>query len=239
MGGRVAEVSIIVPYRESDDTWRGCTWQHFKPMWRRHGEIIECDGESETFSRTQAIRDGVSKSSGDILVIVDCDVWCDPTQAIEQVRKWMVPHRLVHRLSNASTRRALAGEGWQHLELSQDNKQDRKPYIGRECGTMVVMTRDTYDTAPPDPRFVGWGSEDEAWSCGLRTLVGPPQRGKLDLVHFWHPAEPRLTRVVGNEVSDQLLQRYRSAWGDRTAMWHLMHEAALPLETPRGGIIVR
>lgn len=157
-------------------------------------------------------------------------MWSDPDELWLGVLRatelgWSVPNGLLHRLSPDSTLRLLAGESWQGLPLSTDNPQDSKPYRVHAAGTLLAITAEAFDVAPPDPRFVKWGSEDDAWALALRTLVGKPWRGDADLVHLWHPAEARKSRVTGNENNRQLLRRYKACGRSADLMRGLIEEA--------------
>lgn len=207
-------VAVVVPWSP------GCPHREAAWAWaRRQYEalrltVVEGGSSSEPFSRSQAIIDGARRTDADILVVADADIWCDGLpDAIAAVddHGWAVPHRLVHRLSKESTERVLVGADWRGLPLSTDNAQDRRPYVGNETGTLVILRRDVLEQVPPDPRFVGWGQEDMAWGRALRLLVGPPWRGDADLVHLWHPPQPRASRVFGSAQSKALWQRYRAA----------------------------
>lgn len=223
-------VSVLVPFRggcpHRDRAWRFVRewYKTAFPDW----QIELGDSESPEFSRTQAILDAYRRADGDVLVVADADVICDAIpDAIDQASEkgWAIPHRLLHRLSPESTDLVLAGADWRGLPLSTDNRQDCKPYVGFEAGTLLVLTRETFDAAPPDPRFVSWGHEEEAWSAALRCLVGPPWRGTADLVHLWHPAAPRQSRGKGSDANLNLCRRYRSARTSPTRMRTLIEEA--------------
>lgn len=207
--------SVLVPWR-SGCPWRQRAWDWVRgryadthPDW----ELVTGGCTDGPFNRAEAILDAASRSAGDILVVADADVWADPAVAVEQVDEhgWAIPHRLIHRLSQASTVLVLTGSDWQGLPLSEDNNQDRKPYKGNPTGTLVVLRRDLLEDIPPDARFVGWGSEDDAWGAALTTLAGKPWRGEEDLVHLWHPPQERQTRRVGNPESHALARRYLNA----------------------------
>lgn len=195
------------PYREELYRWVRGKYETLHPDW----ELVTGRSDEGLFSRSQAILDGAARTDADVLVVADADVWCDPTEAVDHIEAhgWAVPHLLVHRLSPESTQRLLAGEDWRGLPLSTDNRQDRRPYRGNETGTLVVLRRDVLEAVPPDRRFVGWGQEDEAWAIALRGLHGVPWRGRADLVHGWHPPQPRKSRVTGSDASAALLARYR------------------------------
>lgn len=224
-------VSVLVPFTAGTCPFRDRAWEWVSdqyatvfPRW----EIVVGEGWTEGgYSRTQAILDAEGRATGDVLVVADADVWCHPGLAVLRAAEdgWAVPHRLIHRLSDESTAKVLWGHRWKGLPLSTDNPQDAKPYRGNDTGTLVVIRRDVFEKAPPDPRFVGWGQEDEAWGTALRTMVGPAWRGDDDLVHLWHPPQVRKTRVVGNEANRALRRRYTAARHDRDAMSALIEEA--------------
>lgn len=229
----MTDVAVLVPWTDRCHyRWRAWEWVRHRyearhPDW----QIITGTTDVEGFSRTQAILDARRQTDADVFVIADADVWVDDlTTAVTEATTtgWAIPHLLIHRLSEASSERVLHGAEWRGQGLSQDNPQDSHPYRGHEAGTLLVTTADAFDTAPPDPRFVGWGSEDAAWACALRTLVGAPWRGTEDLVHIWHPAEPRQTRIVGNQANRALLRRYRNASRNPTRMAELIEEARCP-----------
>lgn len=221
-------VSVLVPWR-SGCPHREAAWAWVQQQYATHHpgwEIIPGACAPGPYNRAEAILNAFETAAGDVLVVADADVWCDPQAAVDHAatRGWAIPHRYLHRLSEASTADVLAGADWRGLPLSTDNTQDRRPYVGHETGTLVVLTRDVLSVVPPDVRFVGWGSEDDAWAAALHTLVGKPWRGRDDLVHLWHPPQARQTRVVGNQESYALLRRYKRARNDPAAMRALMSE---------------
>lgn len=223
-------VSVLVPFTPGcphrDAAWNliRATYASEFPTW----EIITGQGSTpDGYSRTRAILDAESRAHGDVVVVADADVWCHPGLAVLAALEagWAIPHTLIHRLSPESTEQVLAGADWHGLPLSTDNTQDSKPYLGNPTGTLVVMRRDVFRLAPPDRRFVGWGQEDDAWNLALRALVGKPWRGEDDLVHLWHPAQPRKTRRVGTPQNLDLLRRYRAVRHHPDRMRTLIDEA--------------
>lgn len=202
-------ISVLVPFTPGCPH-RDAAWEFLRPRWEQFGEVIEgrCDGP---WVKALAVRDALSKASGDTLIIPDADVWCDPTEALEHLDTWAVPHLRVHRLSEDSTRQMIAGADWRRLPLDRSNRQDSKPYKGIVGGGITIIRRDVLFDVPPDVRFVGWGREDNAWGTALTRLVGKPWRGSQDLVHLWHPPQPRPTRSKGAAESEALWRRYRNA----------------------------
>jgi hypothetical protein len=225
------KVSLLVPFTPGRCPHRDAAWAWVRsryatvfPRW----EIVVGEGDTpDGYSRSRGILDAARQATGDVLVVTDADVWCHPGLAVLRAVEdgWAVPHTMIHRLSVESTDKVLAGSPWQGLPLSTDNPQDSKPYRGNETGTLVVLRRDVFDRCPPDPRFVGWGQEDNAWGAALRCLAGPPWRGPDDLVHLWHPPQPRKSRVVGNDRNLALWRRYRNARTNPAAMAALIEEA--------------
>lgn len=224
------DVAVIVPW-SSTCPHRLAAWEWVRARFTTHHPdwpVIEGTTDVPGFSRTQGILDGIAKVPARAYIVSDADVWCDGlTEAVKQVHQhgWAIPHRLLHRLSPESTTRVLAGEHWRGLPLSTDNRQDSRPYRGHETDTLCVFTADVLASVPPDPRFVGWGQEGDAWSAALNTLVGPPWRGTADIVHLWHPAQPRLTRAVGNRESQALWKRYAAARRNPEAMRRLVDDS--------------
>jgi hypothetical protein len=224
-------VSVLVPWRagcphrEKAWHWVQARYAVEHPTWG----IITGACADGPYNRAEAILDAASRSSSDILVVADADVYVDPGPAVEHAVEhgWAIPHTLIHRLSRESTDQLLASDDpeWRRLELSTDNKQDSRPYKGHETGTLVVLRRDVLVEVAPDVRFVGWGQEDDAWALALNTLIGRPWRGTADLVHLWHPAPPRMSRGIGNKTGLALLARYRRARRQPDAMRLLLEEA--------------
>lgn len=223
-------VSVVIlvggdcPHRAAALQWVTDRYMAEHPDW----ELVYASGDTpDGYSRSQAVIAGAYMASGDLLLVTDGDVWCDATNATQAAVEagWAIPHRLLHRLSVESTELVLAGADWHGLPLSTDNPQDSRPHAMSPTGAMVAIRRDVLLDVPPDPRFVGWGQEDQAWAYALRCLVGQPWQGSEDLVHLWHPPQPRRSRVIGSEAGKQLKQRYVQGSRDPAAMRALIEEA--------------
>lgn len=222
------QVSVIIPWRA------GCPYRERSmryvsdrlavehPDW----QVTLVDSTVDPFSRSDAINRGLVRSFGKIIVVHDSDVWVDDLpSAVAQVRSgasWALPHLHVHRLSDKASQRYMTG--------ARDFVQadyDEQPYLGVRTGGSVVLSRDTITRVPADPRFRGWGGEDEAWSIALRTLVGEPWRSPEPLIHLWHPPQPRKSRAIGNEHNLALLGQYRAAKGTPEMMRRLVEGRTL------------
>lgn len=189
---------------------------------------------SDTWCKAEAVANAIADQPGDILVITDADVWTDGvTEAIARVvngAPWVIPHHRVHRLTQAATTDVLNGRS-PDPGMPLDPFTEGLPgiaYTGVMGGGIVVCRRDVYDTCPLDPRFTGWGQEDEAWGLALRCLYGPPVRLSEPLWHLWHPPQPRLNRGTGSEAGMALYKRYARAKRRPDQMRALIDEGRAP-----------
>lgn len=215
-------ISVLVPWQPGCPH-REAAWEFLRPRWATVGELVvgTCDGQ---WVKADAVADALYRAAGDLLVIADADVWVDPSAAIEACETWAVPHLMVNRMSRRSTDAVIGGEDWRRLPLDQTNDRNRTPYQGQSGGGVTVVRRDVYEECPI-PRIVGWGQEDETWSIALHALYGPPWRGDADLVHLWHPPQPRMNRVDGSVEGRRLRRRFHEARHDPEAIRALIEEA--------------
>lgn len=221
-------VSVIVPYRSNGCAWRDAShrwmleyWRRFFPSW----QVVICSDDGQgAWSKSQAIRNGVRESFGDMLVIADSDsLVTDVSTSIAHIAsgrsRWAVPHFGVLRLSESATRAVLSG-----VDPRSVRHQTTERHYGLAGGGVVVVNRETFEACPPDPRFRGWGGEDEAWGLALRSLHGDEFRGRADLIHLWHPPAARKARDHGNDENMALVHRYRQAAKLRPQMAALVAE---------------
>lgn len=226
-------VAVLIPWvggdidREDALNWVLWKYRTEHPTW----EIVLGSPE-QGLSRAQSLRDAANKTDAEMLVCADADVWCGMNEAVRQAQfyGWAIPHLYIYRLSRSSSQKVLSGMDWRGLPLSNDNDQDSRPYKGHEGGTLLAIEHSIFDQVGPDPRFVDWGQEDDCWAMALRTLVGIPWRGDENLMHLWHPPQPRLSRKLGSLANKFLHSRYMEANGNPEAMTALLQEAKWPLE---------
>jgi hypothetical protein len=182
------------------------------------------------FNKAMTLMPAIERSSAEIVVAHDADVWTPgiacAIRAVEDGAAWAIPHWNVHRLSADATRAVLGGSGWSGQPLA------RPVYTGVAGGGVVVALRDTMLDVPLDPRFQGWGQEDESWAMALWCLLGEPWRGEDPLVHLWHTLEPRDGQRTGNQVSWTLRNRYATVRYDQAGMRQLLAEAKDALLQP-------
>ena len=223
-------IRVILPYGGNDPhRARALAW-----VWGRMPKLLPestvhigmCEGP---WSKAVAVADAIDPDwdDDDILVIHDADVWIpDLEKAVDVIRsrarRWAIPHTLVVRIGEPLTEQVLAGE----VPLTGLGRTglDQPPYAGVVGGGCVVLSRAAYRQVPLDPRFRGWGQEDESWGFALRRIFGQPYQGKGKLFHFWHPHPERLNRSVGSRDGDKLRNRYRAAQAVKHEMEMLLDE---------------
>jgi hypothetical protein len=113
-------------------------------------------------------------------------------------------------------------------EPTVDMDMERQ-YKGLLGGGIVCLPRATWEQVPLDARFIGWGSEDMAWSIALQTLVGRPVRLHAPLFHLWHPPQDKHTAMYGSAANRALFRRYQHANKKRKAMQSLIGEGRCKL----------
>lgn len=221
-------VAVVIPWRGGcRHRGRALNWvldryEEHHPGWTilvSPGPYPWCKGIPVAAAVTAAVH-------ADLLVIADADVWSDglaaTVEAVADGAPWGMPHTLVRRLSTTATERLISqGVG---------DEFDEPPYPGMPGGGLVVLRRPDYLQAPIDPRFIGWGQEDESWAIALTCILGEPYRGASDLVHLWHPPQARVSRTRGNADGWRLRRRYCKARADPIAMCSLLEEAQRALE---------
>lgn len=221
-------VSIVIPWapigcphRESAYAWVRARLAAAHPAW----EVVEGVGGAP-WCKAAAVEDGLTRATGDVLIVHDADVVTDlapAVAALEGGAPWVMPHRVVRRLTLEASQAVYGGAA-----VSIDLAHDEDAYRGWPGGGVVVLRCDDYERAPLDRRFVGWSGEDASWSYALDTLVGPHVRFAADLVHLWHPPQPRITRRAGSHESEALWLRYRAARGCPGRMSALIAEGRRP-----------
>lgn len=209
-------VHVIIPWRDDGNDirrrsrdWVLAMWAAEYPGWPVH--IGEVTGDWCKADAVAAARQQIDEPDA-ILIIADADVWAPAVSdavwhVLHDDYRWAVPHSAVHRLSEHHTRRVLDG----HARYNEcvAGCLDRGSYLGVVGGGMTVIRADLYDDVPLDPRFVGWGQEDEAWGHALHTLGGRRWRSHQPLWHLWHPPQDRMSRAVGSVHGQRLRDQYR------------------------------
>lgn len=219
----IPSVAVLIPWagqcphRTAALTHVQAWYQHNYPDWQI------CIGESapgEAWCKAEAVREALRQTGADILIIADADCLAPKIgEAVAAVRAgsaWAMPHYTVHRLSASATRLVIE-DGADPAELPRTTGYySQMPYAGYAGGGIAVVSRETYASTPLDPRFIGWGQEDESWAIALKCLHGSPWRPRHGpLWHLWHPPQRRMTRSVGSHASRELYATYKRVVAER------------------------
>lgn len=178
---------IILPVG-GECVYRASTRSWLTERWRSLGyNVIEgyCEG---TWSKAVAVADALTRSTAEVIVVHDADSWSAATEsaivAVEQSADWSVPFAMVNRMTEAASQAVLDGAPFSGAKLLKSHRMV-------PGGGITALTRELYERVPLDPRFKGWGYEDECWGVALRLTAGSPAIHQEHLWHFWHPPADR------------------------------------------------
>jgi hypothetical protein len=218
-------LEVIFPWRGGCD-FREAAWRWVEARYRGSFPglpLARAEAPAGPWRKGCAVADAVRRSAADIIAIADADVWSLGLPAafaeVADGAPWAMPHTRLYRLSPEGTSAVLSGGRW------EDQPLDQRAYRGLDGGGVVVASREVLMAIPIDPRFEGWGQEDEAWAFALGGLLGPVWRADFPMVHLWHPPQPRASRRHGSRENWQLRRRYLRARRDPRAMSALIEEA--------------
>lgn len=207
------------PHRERAWDWVRAQYGRVHPDWK----VVQATAPDGEWCKAAGVHRAALSSCADVVLVADADVFCDGLgEAVSHViagAPWAMPHNLVHRLDEASSVAFMDGAPRDGLSTVE------RPYRGVPGGGVVVLPRETLLRVPLDPRFLGWGQEDVSFATALNCLAGRPWRGDHDLVHLYHPPQPRMSRKNGNPHGVALRRRYALARGNANHMLEIVEEA--------------
>lgn len=212
------DIAVLIPYG-NETPWRKQALEHVKSWYASELESprIQVGFSEQPWCKAKAVATALASCTEPIVVIADADSITpglkQAVRAVQQGAAWAVPHLKVYRMSQVATNHIFQGANPGSF-TGQLRWLDQRPYKGFEGGGITVLRREVYLNCPLDPRFVGWGQEDEAWAVALNGIYGPPWRGRAPLYHLWHEKPARITRYAGSAESLARLKLYREAGTD-------------------------
>lgn len=242
----MSSVSVVVPWAGACP-YRLEAFSHVRAWYARNYPdwdiSVGLGQEGPGWCKAEAVRNAFHRSSADILVIADADcIAPNVGDAVSAVRtgtcSWAMPHRTVHRLNQTASTLVIRDNTDPSSFPRTSLYYAQMPYTGYAGGGVVVLKRETYKNCPLDPRFTGWGQEDESWATALKCLSGTPWRPRhAPLWHLWHPPQQRSSRAVGSPASRTLRSTYRRLVHSRTAMEEHIEPARAYLSDTMAGIV--
>lgn len=221
-----ATASLIVPFRPQSQH-RVRSWSWVRSWWETHFPQVPiyASDSAGDWNKPAAVNQAVKWAQGQVLILSDSDVFIEDPQAIvEAVSRavagtWVVPHRMVLRLSQSSTDQVLR----QDVTNPDPPRQlIRGAYTGFAGGGLVVLTQSAFwAVGGMDEAFLGWGEEDTAFACALDTLVGRRVRLNHNLWHLYHEPGARLNDPHF-KANKRRSDRYRRAMRKKDQMRKLI-----------------
>jgi predicted glycosyltransferase involved in capsule biosynthesis len=216
------KISLLIPFRNLEQRLDQFVW--LEQRWRSLGDdfeiIVSEDDGVDPFSRSVAVNNAYKRSTADILAVVDADLWLDPQIFLDAVKfitnnpkSWVRPCTDVYRIKKEIT-----------AEIIKQSPNDEFPNITEEhchrisvaTGGVCIFSRKQFETVGGmDPRFRGWGGEDNAWNIIMDRTFTDAQRWNKNLYHLWHPRnrdDQGKPAYPGQKTTNEhLLQEYKTA----------------------------
>lgn len=223
-------VSVLVPWR-ADGADRDAGWRYARQWWETTypgWQVITGACPDGPWVKALAVGHALAAATGDTLVVADADVLVPGVaRAVARVQAgtaaWAMPHERVYRLGRSASQDLYAGGALPSISARARPAGVYDAYKGVDGGGCVVLSRALYERVPLDPRFAGWGQEDQSWARALEVMAGPGWRAVDPLWHLWHPPAQREARGIGTPAGAALFRRYR-ATGNPDAMTALLDE---------------
>ena len=147
--------------------------------------------ESNLFNKTVLINNAAKQSVGDVLIMIDNDCIL-PVDAIynscqilnKKEYSVVMPFTYINYLTESQTRQYVREQNF-----SQYNSSDIMP-IKKYTGGVNIFLKSSFDIVGGfDNEIIGWGSEDDAFLCKMKRLVGKIywNNTPTTLIHLWHP----------------------------------------------------
>ena len=155
-------ISFLTPWR--DDGQRGTVKNWLAVRWQKNwptAEFIVSDDDGGTpFSKAVALNNAAGQASGDILIVLDADVWLpvkDLRAGLEAAAdgEWVMPANEVWRLNQAATRRLLSRAPTGRWPIFDSADIEAGTLL---VGSVQIVPRVAWERVGGfDPRFRGWG----------------------------------------------------------------------------------
>ena len=223
---------ILTAFRPTPSRQR--IFDFWRLWWASTGiPIFACDA-GEPWSKARSINlASECASEWDVAMIADADAIV-PLDQLQRCLSFVTrtgvaawPFTRYRRLTAEGTEEVLAGRTLSESITIRPFKTDD--------GGLVIVPRRVWDSfGGLDPRFVGWGGEDNMLAVACRTMGGRMERTKGLGYHLWHEPARRWDDPAWPAVQT-LRQRYRAVDGKPAAFLALRAESEYPVQPASAG----
>ncbi|MFB4163989.1 galactosyltransferase-related protein [Alteribacillus sp. JSM 102045] len=223
-------ISILIPF-ETDNGPREKAFKWIIEFYKhnlKNSEICIGTCNSKPFSKALAVNSAANKSTGNIFIILDADIICDPNLLLHSVQllnkhAWIIPYTRVKNISKQSTQKLLNTSPSWPIQTALETKINRFGGV-LPVGGVNVLSRKCFNMVKGfDERFYGWGGEDDAFACSVNTLCGPYKRLRTSIFHLWHPKSSASHNPYYSKNA-KLAHRYCNTIGDKRGMIKIINE---------------
>lgn len=150
---------VIIPWRDGcPHRERALEWVLAQYYERTPWEVTLAIHAEGPWRKAAAVAGALERSVAEVVVVADADVWTEGVFSAVRavtcgVAAWAVPHFNVRRLDEECSEAHMEGRPYEFKG---------RVYRGMVGGGVVVTLREAAVEAPLDPRFEGWGQEDES-----------------------------------------------------------------------------
>jgi hypothetical protein len=224
------KISVLIPFKSDEGGVRDLNFYHVKKRYEilmPELELVIGEDDSRPFNRAKARNRAAAKATGDLYIMADADVFfgtrlIDKILAIAPLHPWIVPFSRGYKLTADGAGKAIqTGELKLPTNLKNTDIAENFTSLG---ALMNVVSRQAFETVGGmDERFLGWGSEDEAFAIALDTIAGKHFRMNETIFHLWHPPAEHYHQYT--QYNETLKNRYYEARDNVNAMTQLISES--------------
>ncbi len=172
-------------------------------------EVITCDSGEGLFSKAQAINNGAALATGDTLILADADTIITPEQLDKGINEsWCIPFNRCLNLQPEDTELVIRQNPLEVPFWAYTPRKVREKWT--YAGGVNIVSREALDlVGGMDPRYLGWGGEDESFCRAVSTMHKPAVIIPGDVYHLHHETDPTQRKFTKKGGGFHFYQQYR------------------------------